>query len=83
MSGSIVSRTYLEYRGGTSDKFYRIVIAEIGDQFMTTAWWGRRGSTGQTQTKSFGSRAEAENIYDRFIWEKLRKGYRVATDPLQ
>lgn len=77
-------RAYLEFREGTSDKFYRIIAIENNGQWITTVWWGRRGSTGQTQLKYEGpSEAQALACLEDIARQKRAKGYTDALDPLQ
>jgi predicted DNA-binding WGR domain protein len=59
---------------GSSHKFWEIVLRESS---LTTRW-GKIGTTGQSQTKSFASEAEATKAFDRLIEEKQKKGYREA-----
>lgn len=79
-----MERAYLEFQEGTSDKFYRIIaIEDSGGQWITTVWWGRRGSTGQTQLKYIGpSRSQAIATLHDIANQKRAKGYRDALDPL-
>jgi len=63
-----------EYSEGTSNKFWEIKL----DGASFTATWGRIGTTGQTQLKTFKSDAEAKRAYDKLIEEKLKKGYELA-----
>jgi uncharacterized protein (TIGR02996 family) len=60
----------------TSNKFWHITL--VGSQF--TVNYGRVGTTGQTQTKSFGNAIEAQKEHDKLIAQKLKKGY-VETTP--
>ena len=64
-------RKYLEYRGGTSQKFWEITLC--GAQH--TVRFGRIGAQGQSRTKSFADEATANRDYKRLIREKLAKGY--------
>ena len=78
-----MERVYLEFREGTSDKFYRIIAVENQGQWITTVWWGRRGSTGQTQLKYEGpSQAAAIITMNDIAYQKRSKGYHDALDPL-
>jgi uncharacterized protein (TIGR02996 family) len=67
-------RTF-EYRDATSDKFWTIDLQ--GASFTVT--WGRRGSTGQTQTKTFADAERAQREHDKLVAEKLGKGYKETT----
>jgi uncharacterized protein (TIGR02996 family) len=63
-------RTF-EYRDGKSAKFWAIDLQ--GDRFTVT--FGRSGTSGQTQTKSFADETRARAAHDKLIAEKLKKGY--------
>jgi predicted DNA-binding WGR domain protein/cell wall assembly regulator SMI1 len=56
---------------GTAKKFWQIELA--GTSFRVT--YGRIGSTGQTQTRSFANAEAAKKAHDALIAEKTRKGY--------
>jgi predicted DNA-binding WGR domain protein len=56
---------------GSSSKFW--VIEFRGSSFTVT--WGRIGTNGQTQSKEFGSDAEAAKQCEKLVAEKLKKGY--------
>ncbi|EMJ96377.1 WGR domain-containing protein [Leptospira alstonii] len=62
---------HLTYKDDKSDKFWNIEV--FGESFMVT--FGRTGTSGQTQTKTFGSEElclkEAKKLHN----EKLKKGY--------
>ena len=60
-----------EFVAGTSAKFW-----EATQQVQqVTVWYGRIGTTGQTQTKSFPSADAACRHAQQQIDAKLRKGY--------
>ena len=63
-------RTFV-YTDATSNKFWHITLA--GTSF--TVHFGRVGTNGQTQTKTFGSAAAAQKEHDKLVAQKLRKGY--------
>src|SRR5262245_51091428 len=58
------------------NKFWNI---EVTDNYYTVRF-GKVGSTGQKQRKTFGTAAEAEADVDRLIKEKLKQGF-VETTP--
>ncbi|MFN8659019.1 MAG: DUF4253 domain-containing protein [Candidatus Obscuribacterales bacterium] len=60
-----------EFSMGGSDKFWEVELS--GTEL--TVRFGRMGTNGQTQTKSFPSAAAAQKEYDKLIAEKLNKGY--------
>jgi uncharacterized protein (TIGR02996 family) len=59
------------FTDGKSDKFWNI---ELKDNAFTVTF-GRRGTTGQTQTKTFADAAKAKAAHDKLVQEKVRKGY--------
>ncbi len=68
-------RTF-EFDDGKSQKFWNIDLQ--GDHFTVT--FGKIGSTGRTQTKTFADAARAIREHDKLVAEKLKKGY-VETTP--
>jgi DNA ligase-1 len=56
---------------GTSDKFWEIQTSGT----EVTVRYGRTGSNGQTNTKSFPSEAAAQQHAEKLIAEKTEKGY--------
>jgi len=65
---------YFEFIGGGSRKFWEISLT--GNSF--TVRFGRIGTAGQSQTKSFADDAKAKREADSLIAEKLKKGYQEA-----
>ena len=63
------------FKDGTSDKFWNIELA--GKSFTVT--FGRTGTNGQTQTKTFGTADEAKREHDKLVSQKLKKGYTETT----
>jgi uncharacterized protein (TIGR02996 family) len=59
------------YSDVKSHKFWNIELQ--GNSFTVT--YGRQGTAGQTQTKTFPSAAAAQKEHDKLIKEKLAKGY--------
>src|SRR6266498_977139 len=59
------------YQDATSSKFWRI----MRDGSTTVVQFGRIGSEGQTQTKTYPDEQAAKLAYDKQIAEKLKKGY--------
>src|SRR5262245_37646080 len=68
-------RTFL-FSDEKSHKFWNIELK--GASFTVT--FGRVGTAGQTQLKTFASEAQARKEHDKLIAEKTRKGY-VETTP--
>jgi predicted DNA-binding WGR domain protein len=60
-----------EFVEGSSNKFWEVEVA--GDTL--TVRYGRNGTHGQTQTKTFASTAKAQTEHDKLIREKTGKGY--------
>jgi uncharacterized protein (TIGR02996 family) len=61
---------------GRSNKFWNIELRGCG----FTVVYGRIGTTGATLSKTFADEAAARKEHDKFIREKLAKGY-VETTP--
>ncbi len=59
------------FEQGTSSKFWRIALA--GSELTVT--FGRIGSTGQSNLKTFETVGRAEREMEKLVSEKLRKGY--------
>ena len=60
-----------EFNDDTSSKFWQ--IEQSGCELHIA--WGKLGSTGQRQTKSFDDAAKAQAAKAKLIAEKTRKGY--------
>jgi uncharacterized protein (TIGR02996 family) len=67
-------RTF-EYEDDKSHKFWNIELT--GNNFTVT--FGKVGSKGQTQTKSFADAATARKEHDKLVADKLKKGYSETT----
>ncbi|MEZ4325016.1 MAG: DUF4132 domain-containing protein [Polyangiales bacterium] len=61
----------LEFVEGKSSKFWQ--ATHTGTE--VTVVYGRIGTDGQTQVKSFDTEADAKKAYDKQVAEKLKKGY--------
>lgn len=61
----------LHYRDGSSDKFWEAAT----DENKLVVRWGRRGSKGQIQLKTFPDSEAAQKEMERSIKEKLGAGY--------
>jgi predicted DNA-binding WGR domain protein len=66
-----MERRSLQYTDAKSDKFWTITL----EGKSHTVQYGRVGTTGQSQTKEFGSEAEAQKSFQKLLQEKLKKGY--------
>ena len=62
-----------EFSEGSSSKFWEI---ELNASSFTVVY-GKLGTTGQTQTKSFASDALARKEFDKLVAEKTKKGYQL------
>jgi uncharacterized protein (TIGR02996 family) len=67
-------RTFV-YSDAKSHKFWNIDLK--GKTFTVT--YGRQGTAGQSQTKTFADESKAIKEHDKLIAEKLRKGYSETT----
>jgi predicted DNA-binding WGR domain protein len=65
------STRHLEFISGSSRKFWEISLS--GNSF--TVRFGRIGTPGQSQTKTFADESTAKHEADRLLAEKLKKGY--------
>lgn len=63
---------YMEYRDGTSDKFYHVIISETGVCMLR---WGRRGAVGQSSVNRYSSFDEARDQGLKQVFAKRSKGY--------
>lgn len=62
---------YFEYRDEKSDKFWEITTSSLD----VTVRYGRAGTSGQSQTKSFDNEAAVVRHVNKLIEEKVGKGY--------
>ncbi len=69
-----MSKRYFEFIGGTSAKFWE--IAHNGSE--VTVRFGRIGTAGQSQTKSFPNAEAAARHAEKLIGQKTGKGYQEA-----
>lgn len=63
---------YLEYRVGTSDKFYQVFVSENG---IVTLRWGRRGTAGQHSVARYSTYDDARDHGLKQVFAKKSKGY--------
>ncbi|RYU93634.1 DUF4240 domain-containing protein [Emticicia agri] len=68
-----MNRTFI-FRGDGSDKFWRVSIEDT----TLTVFFGKSGTLGRVESKTFPSGVEAEKEANRLIAEKLKKGYKEA-----
>lgn len=64
-------KKHLKYIDGTSDKFWQIEVTEAA----YTVVYGRNGTSGTAQTKSFSSNEECLKAAEKLLNEKVKKGY--------
>ena len=62
---------HFEFIGGSSRKFWEITVS--GNSF--TVRFGRIGTAGQSQTKTFADEAKMKSEAENLIAEKVKKGY--------
>lgn len=70
----------LEFKEGSSNKFYEVSIHPAGDQTPRGSWivrtkWGRIGNLGQMQEIPCASQTRAMITADDKVREKIKKGY--------
>lgn len=70
-------KEYLELKDDKSSKFWSV---EVDNEKVITIY-GKIGSTGKADTKSFSSEAEAQKEASKLLNSKLKKGYIQATPP--
>jgi DNA ligase-1 len=68
---TIGGKRHFQYVDGKSDKFWEIEV----NGTEVTVRYGRRGTAGQTNTKSFRDEAAARKHADGIVKEKTDKGY--------
>lgn len=61
----------LKYIDGNSDKFWEIEVTGLN----YTVTYGRNGTGGTSQTKSFNSNEECLKMAEKIMAEKIKKGY--------
>ena len=61
----------LVFQDGSSNKFWEISLSDC----EVTVRFGRIGTAGQAQTKSFDSTSAAKTHHDKLVAEKRKKGY--------
>ncbi|MDI7167063.1 WGR domain-containing protein, partial [Leptospira santarosai] len=61
----------LTYQDGSSNKFWNIEVS--GNSFTVT--YGKIGTSGQTQTKTFDNEDKCLKEAQKLLSEKLKKGY--------
>ncbi len=66
---------HFEFVEGTSSKFWEVTVKDNA----VTVHYGRIGTDGQTQTKSFNNAAAAQKHADKLIAAKVKKGYQECT----
>ncbi|WP_284652962.1 DUF6493 family protein [Flavobacterium terrisoli] len=64
-------KRHLKYIDGNSDKFWQIEVS--GVQFTVT--YGKNGTSGVSQTKSFATEDESLKTAEKLLAEKIKKGY--------
>ncbi|MNQ43214.1 WGR domain protein [compost metagenome] len=64
-------KKHLKYIDGNSDKFWQIEVSEIN----FTVTYGKNGTSGISQTKTFTSAEECLKAAEKILAEKTKKGY--------
>jgi predicted DNA-binding WGR domain protein len=77
ISDAPVIRRYFEFKSETSNKFWEITLSDS----THTVRFGRIGTQGQSQTKSFADAEAAKSDCERLVREKLAKGYEDRSPP--
>ena len=68
---------YYQDAAANSDKFYEASIEEQDGGFVVNFRFGRRGTSGQSGTKTPNPvpLEKAKAVYDKLVGEKMAKGY--------
>lgn len=69
-------KKYLKYIDGNSDKFWQIEVTGL----TYTVTYGKNGTSGTTQTKSFATDEECLKTAEKILAEKVKKGYSETGD---
>jgi DNA ligase-1 len=72
---TIATTRHFELVEGSSSKFWEISTSGTD----VTVRFGKLGTQGQTQTKTFGDAAAAQKHAEKLIGEKVKKGYQEAS----
>lgn len=75
----LIRQVNLYLKKGTTDKVYEIDLCEVGkDKFVVNFRFGKRGTKLRNGTKTIlpVSEKKAEQVFDKLVESKLRKGYR-------
>ncbi|MBD2578220.1 WGR domain-containing protein [Oscillatoria sp. FACHB-1406] len=78
----LIRRMTLSFQEGTSDKVYEVDLCQVGGGYLVNFRYGRRGATLKEGTKTTQpvTLARAEQLFEKLVTEKTRKGYREAVE---
>ncbi|MCJ8281027.1 MAG: WGR domain-containing protein, partial [Rivularia sp. ALOHA_DT_140] len=74
----LIKRKTLHYQKDSSDKVYEVDLCEVAeDKYLVNFRYGRRGANLKEGTKTTQPIAltKAEQVFDKLVGEKTRKGY--------
>ncbi|MEM7712247.1 MAG: WGR domain-containing protein [Cyanobacteria bacterium P01_A01_bin.68] len=74
----LIKRTTLHYQKDASDKVYEVDLCEVeSDKYLVNFRYGRRGANLKEGTKTTQPVAlrEAQQVFDKLVREKTKKGY--------
>ncbi|MDJ1183991.1 WGR domain-containing protein [Roseofilum casamattae] len=74
-----IKQTTLYFQDDRSDKIYEVdLVSTEDDEYLVNFRYGRRGTNLKegTKTKTPVLRSRAEQIFDKLVQEKVKKGYR-------
>ncbi|MDY6897085.1 MAG: WGR domain-containing protein, partial [Cyanobacteriota bacterium] len=74
----LIKRTTLHYQKDASDKVYEVDLCEVAeDKYLVNFRYGRRGANLKEGTKTTQPVAltKAEQVFDKLVGEKTKKGY--------
>lgn len=72
-------KKHLKYIDGSSDKFWQIEVLDT----VYTVTYGRNGTSGVSQTKTFADNTECLKVAEKLLNEKIKKGYSETGDVIQ
>jgi len=73
-----IETTRLEYKKGTSNKFYEVRLVYVPDMdgYQVIRKWGRIGTLGDSRTEYVGTESTAWDMYADYLDAKEAKGYK-------
>ncbi|MDY6802950.1 MAG: WGR domain-containing protein [Cyanobacteriota bacterium] len=79
----LIKKTTLHYQDDRSDKIYEVELCNLGeDRYIVNFRYGRRGGKLKEGTKTDAGviLPKAQQIFDKLVGEKVKKGYRDTSE---